>query len=212
MDPVLPEGGWRQQLLRPTTRVNSGATLIEIMVAAGLFLFVVTATYAVYDLAQRSNRKTDLHSETYRQAAVALRHIRRELKGATVVNYPREADGTPVVEEQAKLDYQIPQWQGGRIVVDHRGLPVLLPARSLYVADQQLMRSDDEGGRKLAELGDGEIRFQLDESEQLLRVTVKVAKDSEFVSDRSHSERELTMTVGLANKAFWRDLTVLTKS
>ena len=174
------------------------------MVACGIFLALMLATTIIYDLSQRADRKADLHSETYREAAVALRHIRRELKGATVLL--DKDDG-----EQSLLTYRVPEWRDGHVLVDHRGLPVWGPERQLLVTPEgALMRVEGAEQRILARLGEGRATFERT-APQLLRVKVEIEQTGKIERDQNLSRREISMTVGLANQQFWRDITILKK-
>jgi hypothetical protein len=196
------------------------------MVASGVFVLLMVSTIFFYDLSQRSNRKASVHSEAYREAALALRHIRRELKGANILYMgPGEPDPLPplkVGQNGARILYSTPKWKDGRIVVDHRGNPEWDTEHELVVELDGTLRvgkrpvgspsgtSFDTEQRPLARLGQDEVSFEL-VGEQLLEVTIVAVSSDDFKSEGNTSRRELTMKVGLANKQFWRDLKILTK-
>lgn len=198
---------------------------MEVMVACGVFALLMVSTIFFYDLSQRSNRKADVHSEAYREAALALRHVRRELKGIrlTRVGSNERREGPQVGENGAILQYLSPQWQDSQIVVDHRGNPVWAREQQLRVTtDGKLMVAERPTGseldvpfddtRQLADLGTGEMRFEL-LNDQLLKITVSVERVGTFGSadQKDRSKQDLSLTIGLANQQFWKDLEILKK-
>lgn len=192
--------------MRPLTRADleRGATLIEVMVAGGVFLLLMISTTFFYDLSQRSNRRVSVHSEAYREGALVLRHIRQELKGASV---DLEMGDDP----REWVAYRIPQWKDGHIVVDHRGLPVWEAERKLQVElSGALVRLQDGESRQLARLGDGTVWFER-AAPTLLDVSVEVQRSARTQHDGPGSHRRLKMTVGLSEQQFWNDITILKK-
>jgi hypothetical protein len=190
------------------------------MVACGLFSLLMLSTIVFYDLSQRSNRRATAHSDAYREAALAFRHIKRELKGVKLTQVG-EADTFAVGDTGARLRYSIPDWRDNRIVVDLRGNPVWASEHQLWVtSDGKLMlgerpvgaEDDDDfsDSRQLADLGDGQVRFTLADP-QLLEVTVEATR-VEVARLGEESRRELTFTVGLANQQFWENLVILEKT
>ena len=241
MDQAEQDEVWRQLLLRLTRTQTGGATLIEVMVACGVFLLLMTSTIFFYDLSQRSDRKASVHSEAYREAALALRHIRRELIGAELYEVSDDDDAederdqaqdltaAPKPRTGSKLEYRVPQFEGERVIVDHRGNPVWATEHKLEVIDGVLMlreRVPDSSTaytdvRPIAQVGEGNVTFEIPDephnpvaNPRVVNVTITVEKTGDFGSDdmKDKSRRELTLTVGLANQQFWEDLQILQKS
>lgn len=188
--------------------------------ACGLFLLLMVATVMFFDLSQRANRKTDTHSGAYREGALALRHIREELKG--IIHFKLLGPN--------RIAYDSPRWKDNHIVVDQRGLPAVGAAHELYAHDGVLERYEPAAGkdpkkpdvpgyrtnsRVFAHLGTGTVKFEpaVDESgnplSNVLQVTVTVTRDGGFADDHNHSVRELDMKVGLPNEQFWGDQPIL---
>lgn len=194
------------------------------MVACGVFLLLLAFTVLFFDLSRRANRKADTHSDAYREGALALRHLRQELKGSFDVRVT-EAKDSP--NSYPGVIYKTALWKEGRIVVDHRGLPVSGGSRLIRFSDGKLERydivpnSDDSDSRNwtsprvLSTLGESGAVFGTDDvkftlsSEQLLTITITVIKAGKFQNENNRSRQNLTMTVGLPNTQYWNEDTIL---
>lgn len=177
-----------------------------------------------FDLSQRSNRKTDTHSEAYREAALALRHLRREMKGAFDVTLADER----LPKRYFLVKYTVPLWKDGRIVVDHRGLPLSGGDRVIRFFGGKLERHDvapasdyaDQRNwsnpRVLATLAENgsllepkDLGFEELSSERVLTAHVTVIKRGAFRNEGNYSRQKLTLAIGLPNRQYWTEEPIL---
>ena len=167
---------------------------------------VVTATYLIISVSGKADRKSSASSAAYRRAALAIRHIRQELRGASTSL--TVSDGP-----QATLNFITPLWNGKQIEVDPRGLPVWDGNRTIsLLADGRLIRTRELSTgvvdeRTLADIGSGEIIFERTGT-QLLKVIVRVQGTEGKGTHKEKVESTAQITLSLAAQQFWNGLPV----
>ena len=67
---------------RPQEDRRSGFTLLEVVIAATIFAFVMTAIYVVFDSGRRLTSTGEYHAGIYQTGRAALREIERDLRAA----------------------------------------------------------------------------------------------------------------------------------
>ena len=178
-----------------------GVTLTETIVALGIFAAVTTMTLVILSLNGKSERKSTAHAESYRTSALILRHLRQEFRGARVLL--EQTDG-----EVATLSYQVPQWQGDRILVDRRGRPIWGAIRQIEkLAGGKLQRTEPGNSRVFGDVGTGSVTFQKI-SDKLLKVTVVVEITTGVGTHQESSSATTSLTINLAAAQFWENTAV----
>ena len=66
-------------------RKRDGFTLLELIVAASIFMFVVAAAYALFDGSRRVAASAEFKARLFQTARTALRLIEDDLRGATAI-------------------------------------------------------------------------------------------------------------------------------
>lgn len=142
-----------------------GASLIEVLVAVAIFSAVLVTVVRIDRTGRDAFRKNEAESGAWRQAMLAVEHLKRELRGAriTLVEPGRVVLQTPL------LDGATPKVSASaEIVYAPDSIELTLDGQKRLVARQAGQRN-----RVLAELGpEGALRFELPEP-RLLRVFVR---------------------------------------
>ena len=165
---------------------------------------VMTATFLIMSVSGKAERKSSANSAAYRRAALAIRHIRQELRGASTSL--TVSDGP-----QATLNFVTPVWNGQQIEVDSRGLPKWDGNRTITLrSDGHLVRTRELASgvvdeRTLADIGSGEIIFERT-GPQLLKVIVRVQGKEGKSSHEEKVESTAQITLSLAAQQFWNGL------
>ncbi|MBI3926123.1 MAG: hypothetical protein HY319_11320 [Armatimonadetes bacterium] len=151
---------------------SRGVTLLETLIASAVFVIILVAVIQIERVGRDAASKNDAQTETFRMAALADEHVRRELRASRVLAFSGK---------QGSLRYTpAARTAEGFVEVDGSGIVFQTePAEILMDGDGNLVRDFGvEPARILAALGtEGSAEFELVE-EDLLRATyVAVRQD-----------------------------------
>ena len=142
-----------------TTR---GVTLAETLVALAILISIFFVILSIQQSTSRASRKFDIQTENFRNAAIAVKKIKNELRGSRLIY-----TGDPV-----RLGYRRPLKAGNpeEIVVGEGGIVHEPTIREIYLSDGHLYSS----GEPLIPLGaSGDFRYTLEgQAQRIVRVRV----------------------------------------
>ncbi|MBM3462529.1 MAG: hypothetical protein FJX76_10555 [Armatimonadetes bacterium] len=161
---------------------------MEVVVASAIFAGVLLVIVLIQNMSRQAFTKTDVHAETFRQAANGVDHIRRELAGSRVSLEQTTADRLVFLK---RPESSVPVVVAGGI--DYSGAF----SNITRTAGGDLVRFDGARNetRRLAVLGpSGAVRFAL-VGPRLLRVTVRAV-----IEKPQQSTSEITSEIYLGNQ------------
>lgn len=153
-------------------RGRAGVSLADTLVAAAVFAGLLVIVVSMQMLSRKAMRKADVHTETWRAAVIGLDHVRRELRGANVLD---------IVDDGRKVRYLRPIVSNGLLDLTAGGDVAFeepTQAHSITVSVAGDLVCDDRATltpRMLARLGpSGEVRFSWDPAaSRLLHVRLR---------------------------------------
>ena len=171
-----------------------GISLPEILIATAVFLLISVLVVAIMSLGQRSHQRSEIHSDAYRTALIALEKIRAELAGSIVTR----AAGSEIVYRYVPRQSEVtihftghPEYQGPATLTLDQTVLVRRESRGPSPSDLEIVQ--------LADLGvGGELEFEMENS-RVLKVRVKAVRP-----DPTHPEQpkeyQQTLKVYLDNQ------------
>lgn len=137
------------------------------MVASAILALLTLIGVFLVEFGGRSTQKVDSSTETFRQGSQAISRLRREMRGAQILE--------PLENESTELLYNYPELEGKELVVDAAGRPLLSGPARIFL-DEGILKLEKPLGEPiqiLAKLGD-EGRFLVTPTEEFFQVLVTV--------------------------------------
>lgn len=160
-------------------------------------------TITVMSLNQKSEKKTSIQSEAYRNSVTILRNLRKELRGASTSL--ELADGV-----SNTLEYRIPEWSDDRLIVDNRGRPIWKAEHQIEVrTDGSVVRSKTGSTetKLIGKLGTGQLEFEMKNS-QILSIQVDVELSETSTSQTEVGKASANILLNIPSSPLWQNTSV----